>query len=322
MKKTIYDFLLMSDNDMFKHLNKVVDKNFQEVATDGENYIWGTNKGSKTCLVAHIDTVCSGGFKDLQTKDGIITNLNGILGADDRAGCFGVQYIIQKMKDLPFDVLFTNYEESGGLGVTEFLKDFEAEFDDSDYTMLIELDRCGVDEYVTYCELPAEVKLWLAQFKLTKKYGSFSDISCLTDATKLPSINVGIGYYSQHTSFESLNLKHLLKQLKVIIQMIENPLDLRYDASPEDYGWNSYDIASKNAIWKCDQETGRWYDSSKGEAPKGDGFCRSCGAVLIEDDYCYECHTWEADVINYDDMLDEEVIYCEGDWTGSKIKSA
>lgn len=171
----------------------------------------GTNNGwysfnktnSPICLVAHVDT-----FKrpeiDLGIKNGLISNRNGVLGADDRVGC----YFISELKKYGYSVLLCNGEESGGLGAIKAA-------DQCDFTgikLFVEFDYPGYLQYGVYA--PQEKKLHgLARsFGYKECIGSFTDIAILNE---LPGINLSVAYYNQHTDKEYINIIECAKSLEI-----------------------------------------------------------------------------------------------------------
>lgn len=248
--KKLASFLRASTEDIGKILSK--QKNLK--ATDNENF-WYFHPRSenkpKVVLVAHIDTVKDTGQRQydyyktntpVTTKRAtepvygnnktIIRNKDfnsGCLGADDRAGVVAIMEIFKK-----FDfcgMLFTNYEEIGCLGASEFVnkykdKGLEHEFDDC--KLFIEIDRRGTRHYVDYIRNPKEMKEWIDGFGWIEDWGRFSDILTLSEHFKIPSINVATGYYNEHTANEYLVLSEYFECMefvsKVVAKIDEAPM--------------------------------------------------------------------------------------------------
>jgi putative aminopeptidase FrvX len=224
--KTIKDYLIASDNVMFDACLKELFKRYPSVKTDGENYIYAAHANRPpVCLVAHLDTVCTGGFKRLVSKNGVIRNVNGVLGADDRAGVYGIFALLSMPGVDMFDVLITNYEETGGKGAYRATEDLDLD----GYRIFIELDRQGIGEYVVYNDVPKEIHEWAAGFGLVQQHGSFSDIRVLSGHTGIPSVNISIGYYYQHTEREQLRLSHMESMIQICSKMVADPPDQLYE---------------------------------------------------------------------------------------------
>jgi hypothetical protein len=133
------------------------------------------------------------------------------LGADDRAGIFGIIEILRtcKTEGLPEpSVLITNYEEGGGVGVKAFLKTdlFETE----GLRLMIELDRKGCNEYVDYLDVPAKVDDYAG-------------------------VNLSIGYYDQHTANEVLHIDEMYMTIDRVLSMIDDPIEELYECEPYAY---------------------------------------------------------------------------------------
>jgi len=235
MKKfSLITILTAKTPDLFwgvvKFLKEEAKELGEEVRTDGKNYIC-LETGSPVLFVAHMDT-CNkdgNGPVELYVNDkGFIQNKHGILGADDRAGVFGILEIYRRAKEtagvgdkLP-SLLFTNFEESGGTGVKVFTAKEKLKYHDN-YKLFIELDRKGKDHYVTYNGgLPAPLKAYLIGKQLKEETGSYSDICDLTKHFKIPSINIACGYLNQHHAEEILDLPTLEKCIKKCIEMFKD----------------------------------------------------------------------------------------------------
>jgi hypothetical protein len=205
--------LLLEDKEVFNLFKLEAKALGRKVFTDGENYMF--IKGSeRICLVAHVDTVnpFTGKVgKSIKERYGILTAWKDrsdkkkertILGADDRAGCYGLLQIMKE--DSRPSLLLTNYEERGGRGATVFTQETELW---KNFDFMVELDRAGCNEYVQYTENSHEVHSFIAQFGIANGgSGSYSDIATISRATKLPAVNIAIGYRAQHSDREYLDL--------------------------------------------------------------------------------------------------------------------
>lgn len=231
----IISLLNMSTKEVFNYLlNK-----FPNAITDGENYIYEThNYKHNTLLVSHIDTIDDSTVKRFMQKkivkqDKTITNIgSGVLGADDRAGVWAILNIIEtrkyQNKSLP-PVLFTNYEESGGIGVREFCQ--YNKLDKEQIHLMVEIDREGNEQYVQYHENDKQVDEYVESFGFKEHFGIYSDISDLTEEFEIPSINVSAGYVHQHTNREYLRVDWLKNSIKKVKKMLDNPIDKCYDVA-------------------------------------------------------------------------------------------
>jgi len=205
-------------------------------------------------LVAHMDTV-NGKLQHKvipSIKDGRIKNVNlanRCLGADDRAGVYAVKHI-HKLTGAP--VIITTGEESGGIGVKELCSTFtieqlSEELGITDIRLFLEMDRQGFMEYVTYTDEPLTETYIEQVYKLRQEWGTYSDVSDLTDKYNIPHINIAAGYYKEHTMSEYLDITQLDDMIQIALD-ITNDRDLpieKVEASTySSKGWGGYHTSS------------------------------------------------------------------------------
>jgi len=221
-KDYLIHLLTLAEPELFDHIKSVVKPTHY---SDGF-YLYVHKSNNLPCLVAHIDTVHKQkpNKNDIVQTGDIITNSKGGLGADDRAGV----YALLTLKDLPYNLLFTNYEESGGLGVKKAITDLPDLLLEN--TCFIEIDRKGAGHYVDYVGAEQEFLSLFETRGLVPEFGSYSDIYDLSSELSIASVNLACGYYNQHTPTESLNLK----ELQAVIEFLKDPL-LINDLSARQY---------------------------------------------------------------------------------------
>jgi acetylornithine deacetylase/succinyl-diaminopimelate desuccinylase-like protein len=226
----VCQLLTMELGAAFEHVFDVLSELNYEVHTDFDHYIFGVPAGavSPVMLVAHLDTLVP---KDRQTgmhlkpvelvlQHDVLTNANGVLGADDRAGVYAVLEAARQATVKPL-VLFTNYEEVGGLGVKRFIADGLLVPYVAQLRLFIEPDRKGFDEYVFYSwTLPSEVSAFVERFGFNADHGSYSDVKDLTEAYRVPHVNLSVGYLNQHSKDERLNLTALDRTVGCLADML------------------------------------------------------------------------------------------------------
>ncbi len=171
-----------------------------------------------------------------------------VLGADDRSGVFALLSVLdfcEKDGVKKPDILFTNYEESGARGVLKFISDNDSNTFNN-INLFIEFDRRGHNDYVFYSHtLPIKVRKYVESFGFKESFGSFSDVKCLTDSTKIPHINISSGYLSEHSSMEILNLNHMFYNIERIVNMVKEPLLERCEIPPRP----TYNYIRDGRIW-------------------------------------------------------------------------
>ncbi len=227
--KTIFDFLSADSLQVEKLLDIEWD------ITDGNNY-WYKAGGNGILLVGHVDTIprCDNPrFKDLirplkvsLDAAGKITADKSVLGADDRAGIYSIYTILQDPLFKDCSVLLTNYEESGGVGVKKFIKDFPDAL--KDYKFFLEFDRKGINEVVFYHTPNEGVLALLASHGFQEKIGIYSDVADLSAHYNIHHANVSVGYYNNHSPKEyldyfALEFKLIPSYKKVILDLIQLP---------------------------------------------------------------------------------------------------
>ena len=229
--------LEMDENTLLHHIELDIDLDHY---TSEDNFLYYQNKQSNLMLVSHVDTVRSKKAPlVIEREKDIITAYKSVLGADDRAGVWAMLYIYHMCKDSGITVpnlLFTNYEESGGIGMnaltTAGIKYFKH------IHLGIALDRRGCNEYVTYNHLPKHAAEYVESFGWMRSIGTFNDIEYFVEAYLIPCVNVSIGYYNAHTTKERLHMDETMFCIERIMRMIKAPIDKCYKVDP---GYGVYD---------------------------------------------------------------------------------
>jgi hypothetical protein len=208
-----------------------------------DNYLYYPSNEANLLLCAHVDTVRKED-KPLIVKrnKNVITSEGSVLGADDRAGVWALLEIRRRCIEEGLKVpalLFTNYEESGGTGMVEFVKAKKKYF--KYIHLAVAMDRAGANEYVTYNHLPQEVSRYMESFGYVKGCGTFNDITYFTEEYRIPSVNVSVGYYNAHTVKERLHYDELLFSIGRVMEIIKDPIGKRYKTNKEDFNYSNYD---------------------------------------------------------------------------------
>lgn len=142
------------------------------------------------------------------------------LGADDRAGVYGILQVYGRLpaKMKPY-LLFCDKEESGGIGAKEAAEDLK--FLAKRISFMIELDRKGMRDAVFYNNESSKFKKYIEKFGFEKTWGTYSDISTIGRAWKIASVNLSVGYFDQHTYYERLEydlLRETIKDTELIVR--------------------------------------------------------------------------------------------------------
>ena len=200
---------------------ELLEAGYNEVVT-GDGYVYA--KGTvPVLLTAHMDTVHRELIKDFyeyfdeEKKQHIISSPQGI-GGDDRCGIY---MILELIKTHKCSVLFCEDEESGGQGSSKFCKTELIE-ELSGLNYLIELDRKGDNDAVFYdCDNADFTKFIEDNTGYKENYGSFSDISTLSPACKVASVNLSCGYYNAHTTSEYVIMEEMFNTIEVVKKLLD-----------------------------------------------------------------------------------------------------
>jgi hypothetical protein len=262
--------------------------------TDKENYLYLQNKKSPLLLQAHIDSYAKYGKKfEIYLDEGILS-ANGILGADDRAGVFGIWSIAKRCAEKKIDIpnmLFTGGEESGGKGMKKFLQAVKDE-SFSHIKLGIALDRRNANEYVTYVDIENEVKKYIEKWGFISGHGSYSDIKDWSEKTKIPSVNLSVGYYDNHFQTETLHLDELTMTINRVMKIVQNPIPKLYPCKAkytyvynrgvlEDQDYSEGWVHGNNCCCLTCRKDEKEKDKKK---KKGSSVCEICNMPILKDD--------------------------------------
>lgn len=198
-------------------------------------------------LTAHMDTVhkqtVRDFYEDVKTdKKGNTTHTiaspQGI-GGDDRCGVYAIMKILEA--GLRPYVLFCEQEEVGGKGSAKFCAREEMVKKCLNLKFMIEIDRANSKDLVFYDNDNDEWIKWITEVTGWKKaWGSFSDISHLSPAIGVSSVNMSCGYYKAHTVNEYVimeELLHTIEKIKLVLTESEKAKQFEYIERKSYYGY-------------------------------------------------------------------------------------
>lgn len=168
----------------------------------GEKYIYiRTSPNSKVLAVGHCDYVkFTSNPKINRLRDRVFAGQ-----LDDRLGVWLLLHILPELlpKDLPYDILLTDNEESSASTAAFFFPP-----EGLQYNWMFEWDRRGSDVVMYDYETP-ELKALLATYDFEVGVGSFTDIGFLAHLG-CAGFNFGTGYHGEHTdgSYADLYTTH------------------------------------------------------------------------------------------------------------------
>lgn len=243
-RELLFEILKPSNEEIDKKVIELLDrlKVSGKVYID-KDYIFVLRRPELPVLVAHMDIAHNRPtLKDkyIVANDWYIWSPLGI-GGDDRCGVFALFVLA----DLEVNLLFTHWEEKGGIGASKFIESTIATEIDPCY--FIELDRRGTGNWVCYnCD--EDNSDWAEKLEkyFSFELGSFSDIAILGRHWKVCSANVAIGFYSEHTKSEYIDLHALEKTIKTIPKLLKELEHKKYtlpeieieEIDLDDYYWS------------------------------------------------------------------------------------
>ena len=200
-------------------------------------YIPGA-RDDRVLLVAHADTVWDEdyiGRHDTRQRpvweNGIVRGSNpecGI-GADDRAGCA----MLWLLRGSGHSLLVTDGEEHGQIGAHHIEASYPALFDELNrHSWMLQLDRRGDSDYKVY-SLPV-TEAFIRHVAAQTGYAdagrrSRTDIVAL--CRDICGVNLSIGYFDEHTPFETLSVEAWKRTLERVERMLA-PRQNRFPMAP------------------------------------------------------------------------------------------
>ena len=229
-----------SQEDLKRILETALEALGYEDIYSGDGYLYA--KGTiPVLLTAHMDTVHKDLVKDYyeyydkENDQHIISSPQGI-GGDDRCGIYMILEIIKTHK---CSVLFCEDEESGCIGsgkfcLTELIEDLK------EMKYLIELDRKDSKDAVFYdCDNDDFTKFIEENTGYKKAWGSCSDISNLSPACKVASVNFSCGYYNAHTTSEYVIVEEMIDTINVVKKLLDVECE-QFEYIEKKYNYGNY----------------------------------------------------------------------------------
>lgn len=205
---------------------------------------------SDTMFTCHLDTVST--LMDVtHVIDGntIKTDGKSILGADDKAGVAVLSYMIENKT--PGLYYFFLGEECGCVGSRKVSAKHKIEKVEG-ITKVVSFDRRNVHSIITYqcgqrcCSEKFGEELAKALNAVESTFVYVTDpTGILTDSCQFTSVypectNISVGYYSEHTWTESINIDHLEKLAIAATKLDWGKLPVERDPSKTEYKTYSY----------------------------------------------------------------------------------
>ena len=181
------------------------------------------------CLIAHMDTV----FKEPQRMNNFIYDQErhilwgvGGTGFDDRAGIAAIIEVLEH--GFRPHILFTNYEESGGIGADELVKRYTKWPFKTSCHALVELDRANEKDAVFYSCENYDFMKYIESFGFKFDVGTFTDISIIMKVWKIVGVNLSVGYEFEHSPNELLHLDWLDATIEKVEKILSNSSNMKH----------------------------------------------------------------------------------------------
>ena len=268
-------------------------------------------------LVAHLDTVhiVKPSLQDLIFKNEILSCLHKEMGigADDRAGVCAIIEILQS--GWRPSVLFCQEEEIGCVGAKKAGEELQLEIPEiiDGLQFMIELDRCGREDAVFYDCGNKEFQKMILSYGFEENYGSFSDISELSPAWDLASVNLSIGYSGAHTKKETLDMIAYRATIDKVKKILSGNHSKIYDY--QELRWDRDWLDDYNRYYNRYRECA--YGGSKSKI-KYSGYSFFADSELLQDYYGGTQEGWndwlKANESDLDQFLEKMILwYAEED---------
>jgi hypothetical protein len=212
------------------------------------NYFYNIGN-TRTIFASHLDTVSKDHVAVNHVFDGNIIKTDGktTLGADDKAGVTVMLWMIKNK--VPGMYYFFIGEEVGciGSGLASKHGNFKGLYD-----RIISFDRRDTNSVITYqsssrcCSDTFANKLCSELNKNGLSYKK-DDGGVYTDSAEFVSLipectNISVGYYSEHTTKERQDIKHLIALADACVKVNWNDLPVVRDMSKKEYkSYSNYD---------------------------------------------------------------------------------
>jgi hypothetical protein len=205
--------------------------------------------GIRPSLCVHTDTVNNIHPTEIEKNNDVWRNADHtkLLGADDRAGCYIIKELITRGMD-DYNYLIFDQEEVGGIGSSNYAKTNDGKVVDILTSCYIGLDRLGCMQQALYGYESDEFLDAIEEDYWVNDLGSFTDASNLAGDFNKCCMNLSVGYDSEHTRYETLNVSHMAVTLNRLYNGLNDALWGTYfipDEQTNGYGltddeWDDY----------------------------------------------------------------------------------
>ena len=117
---------------------------------------------------------------------------------------------------------------------------------------MIEIDRRGCNQAVFYDCGNEEFKNYILNFGFKEEFGTFSDISILSPAYDIASVNLSAGYYNEHTKQEYISLKDLQNTIDLVLKILKDKNRKFYDYQEAQHFYKQYCYENEKDLMRSD----------------------------------------------------------------------
>ena len=199
-------------------------------------FVEGT-RDSRVLLVAHADTVWDiyyygedDGYRaerEIVRENGIVRNLRGGLGADDRAGCA----IVWLLRDLGHSLLITDGEEHGQIGSCWLMEENAdiANKINADHQFAVQFDRKNGQDFKCYDVGTDKFRCYVQEATGYSEPDRRSCTDIVTLCRDIPGVNLSVGYRNEHRPTEHLLLAEWANTLALCREWLARPELPKFD---------------------------------------------------------------------------------------------
>ncbi|MEI7635414.1 MAG: hypothetical protein WCK47_14175 [bacterium] len=226
----LFEFLRMSIHstaEVFAKFAALPDAIIRGDALEQFLYVKG-NRDNRVLLVAHADTYWDEHYgsqeafsQEVVLENGCFRNLNGGLGANDRAGCA----MIWLLKQLGHSILITNGEEQRRLGSCWLMNHNPDIADEINLThqFAVQLDRRKATDFKCYTVGTDPFRSYVRQNTNYSEPDRASSTDIVTLCRDIAGVNLSIGYHIEHDENEYLVLEEWQHTLDVCRAWLSDP---------------------------------------------------------------------------------------------------
>ncbi|WP_313530566.1 M28 family peptidase [Anaerotignum sp.] len=232
----------LSQQELKKALvDKLTEQGYSPVCQKGFLYAEGN---VSVLLVAHLDTVHKQPVVNICYSEDrqIMMSPEGI-GGDDRCGIYMILEIIKQAR---CHVLFTEDEEIGCIGASDFAKSKIR----PQVNYIVEVDRRGSNDAVFYQCSNLDFNEFVCCFGFEEARGSFSDISVIAPQLGVAAVNISAGYYNEHSRHEYINLAEMERNTRLICEMVQSTTE-KYEYRERSYTYSQMALEDTR-LWNFD----------------------------------------------------------------------